>query len=714
MIRAPQVCSASQSIRLVKESVVSIRAFLLCAFAILALMLVGLAGFSGFRVIQTYRMNESFLDTDATTELLLKAAADLAIERGLSNAPLHAPAPLSAERRTEIERVRANADQAIRDGIGRLRSVPEMANALGAIDDFERSYRDFGAFRQRVDGALRAPAASRPVDVVDSLAPTIAMLVDQISSLRMTLEALTEARGAELAQLLQLRQLTAVMAEAAGRERAIFGGNIARRHPFSRDDLRAVSEHRGQIGLVWSVLQAVRQRSDLPVSLSAAIASVDQEFVHNLADLRSGVLAHAEDGNYPIGGLEWVDRSGVAQSTILKLSAEASALAHQMAGATASQSKWWAIVYLALVSGSLVVAIGSFAMMIGRVIRPLAKITDAIEKLSRGDKTARIPAATRQDEIGRMAAAVQVFKQNLVVNEQLQVERMAENEAKMQRAQRLEQLMRGLERQVGGLVQSLSSASAEMEATALSMSSAAEQSNRQAIAVASSAEQTSSNVQSVAAATEELRSSIGEIGRQAADSSRIARKAVADARGTDAIAQALAAGAQKIGEVVSLINEIAGQTGLLALNATIEAARAGEAGRGFAVVASEVKQLATQTAHATGEIAAQIQHMQDATKQAVASIQGIGATIQEMDRIAAAIAAAVGDQGAVMREISHSVQQAATGAQEVTGSLILVKDTARDTGEAATGLLDAAGQLSRNSGELHTQVDEFLAALKAA
>jgi hypothetical protein len=157
MIRAPQGCSASQSIRLVKESVVSIRAFLLCAFAILALMLVGLAGFSGFRVIQTYRMNESFLDTDATTELLLKAAADLAIERGLSNAPLHAPDPLSAERRTEIERVRANADQVIRDGIGRLRSVPEMANALGAIDDFERSYRDFGAFRQRVDGALRAP-----------------------------------------------------------------------------------------------------------------------------------------------------------------------------------------------------------------------------------------------------------------------------------------------------------------------------------------------------------------------------------------------------------------------------------------------------------------------------------------------------------------------------------------------------------------------------
>jgi methyl-accepting chemotaxis protein len=676
--------------------------------------MVGLAGFSGFRAIQVYRLNAVFLETDATTELLFKAAADLAIERGLSNAPLHLPDPLSAERRAEIVRVRASADQAIRDGMGRLRSVPEMASMLGAIEEFERSYRDFGGFRQRVDEALRASGASRPLDVVDKFAPTIAMLVDQIDSLRMTLEALTETRGTKLAHLLQLRHLTAVMAEAAGRERAIFGGNIAQRRPFSRDDLRAVAEHRGQIGLVWSMLQAVRQRTDLPRSLSAAIASVDQEFVHKLTDLRSAALAHAEDGNYPIGGLEWMDRSGVAQATILKLSAEASALARKTVVAAAAQSKWQAIAYLVLVGGSLVVAIGSFAMMIGRVIRPLAKITDTIERLARGDKSATIPAAARHDEVGRMAEAVLVFKRNLVANEQLQAELTAENDAKMRRAQRLEQLMRGLEAQVGGLVQSLSSASVEMEATAQSMSAAAEQSNQQAIAVASSAEQTSSNVHMVAQAAEELRSSIGEIGRQVTDSSRIAGQAVADARGMDDIAQALAAGAQKIGEVVSLINEIAGQTGLLALNATIEAARAGEAGRGFAVVASEVKQLAKQTANATGEIAAQIQHMQDATRKAVVSMQGIGATIQDMDRIAATIAAAVAEQATAMQEIARNIQQAATGAQEVTGSLVLVKDAAKDTGKAATGLLDAAGQLSRNSGELYTQVDDFLAALKAA
>jgi methyl-accepting chemotaxis protein len=693
---------------------VTIRTFLLCTFAILALPLVGFAGFSGFRAIQIYRLSALFLETDATTELLFKAAADLAIERGLSNAPLHLPDPLSAERQAEIVRVRASADQAIRDGMGRLRSAPEMASALGAIEEFERSYRDFEGFRQRVDGALRVSAASRSADVPDRFAPTIAMLVDQINSLRMTHEALTDTRGTKLAQLLQLRHLTAVMAEAAGRERAIFGGNIAQRRPFSRDDLRAVAEYRGQIGLIWSVLQAVRQRTDLPSSLSAAIASVDQEFVHKLTDLRSGVLAHAEDGDYPIGGLDWVDRSGVAQATILKLSADASAVARRTVGAAASQSKWQAIAYLVLVSGSLVAAIGSFAMMIGRVIRPLAKITDTIERLARGDTTVTIPAAARQDEVGRMAEAIQVFKKNLLANEQLQAERTAENDAKMQRAQHLEQLMRGLEAQVGGLVESLSSASVEVEATAQLMSSAAEQSNQQAIAVASSAEQTSSNVHMVAQAAEELRSSIGEIGRQVTDSSRIAGKAVADARGMDDIAKALAAGAQKIGEVVSLINEIAGQTGLLALNATIEAARAGEAGRGFAVVASEVKQLAMQTASATGEIAAQIQHMQDATRKAVTSMQGIGATIQDMDRIAAAIAAAVAEQASAMQDIARNIQQAATGAQEVTGSLVLVRDTARDTGEAATGLLEAAGQLSRNSGELHTQVDEFLAALKAA
>jgi methyl-accepting chemotaxis protein len=692
----------------------TIKSFLLCTFAILALLLIGFAGLNGFDAIARYRANESFLATNATEELLLRAAADIAIERGLTNAPLHAPNALPAEKRSEIVHVREGADAAFRDGMGRLRAAPQMASLTKAIDDLEGSYREFGGFRRRVDEALAQPRTSRPDDIVDRFAPTITGLIDRISKLRMTLEALTKVPGAELAQLVQLRHLAAVMAEEAGRERAVFGGNIAQQRPFTHDDIRKLSEHRGHIQLVWDTVEALRQRGDLPASLAAAISAVDEEVMHKLGDLRAAVLARAEDGQYPVSGREWVDRSGVALSAILKLSEETSSLARGAAEASAARSWWQAAVYLALMALALAVAGGGFVMMRRRVTGPIAAMTDAIERLAKGDKAVAVPAAEHSDEIGRMAAAVVVFKENLIANERLQAEQASENEAKMRRAQQLEELMEGFEARIGDLVGALGSASGEMEATAQSMSSSAEQTTRQAMSVASSSEQTSANVQTVATATEELASSIGEIGRQAADSSTIAGNAVAAAKRTDGIAQALTQGAQKIGDVVKLINDIAGQTSLLALNATIEAARAGEAGRGFAVVASEVKQLATQTAKATGEIAELIQQIQESSKEAVGAIQGIGTTIEEMNRIAASIAAAVEEQAAATKEISRNVQQAARGTQEVSSNIDQVKQASTSSGTAANRVLEAANQLSQNSADIRRQVDEFLAKVKAA
>jgi methyl-accepting chemotaxis protein len=690
------------------------KSFLLGAFAALALLLLGFAGFNGFGAIAGYRANESFLATNAIEELLLRVAADFSIERGLSNAPLHAPGALSAEKRAEIVGVRARADVAFRDGVGRLRQVPEMAPFLHRIEELERSYGEYETFRLRVDQALAAPFASRPPELVSKFAPAITSLIDRVGTLRTTLEALTQVPDAELARLVELRHLVAVMAEEAGRERFVFGGNIAQRRPFSRDDVRQFSEHRGHIQLVWDAVEAIRQRGDLPASLSGAITGVDEEFMHKLSDLRAAVLARAEDGQYPLSGREWVDRSGVALATILKLADETGNVARGAAETAAARSRWQAAFYLALMIVAFAIAGGGIALMLRRVIRPLVAMTDAVERLAKGDKTVAVPAAERGDEVGRMAAAVLVFKQNLIANEELQTQQAQANEAKMRRAQRLEQVMRGFEAKVGGLVESLATASGEMETTAQSMSSTAEQTNRQAMKVASFAEETSVNVQTVASATEELTSSINEIGRRATASSEIAGRAVSDAKRTDGVAQALAAGAQKIGEVVKLINEIAGQTSLLALNATIEAARAGEAGRGFAVVASEVKLLATQTASATGEIEALIRKIQESSNEAVAAIQGIGGTIDEMDHIAGSIATAVEEQASATQEISRSVQQAARGTEAVSANIVQVKQASAESGAAAGRLLGAASQLSRDSAELRAEVDGFLADVKAA
>ncbi|WP_051383451.1 methyl-accepting chemotaxis protein [Bradyrhizobium sp. WSM3983] len=353
-------------------------------------------------------------------------------------------------------------------------------------------------------------------------------------------------------------------------------------------------------------------------------------------------------------------------------------------------------------------------LIIHSVSRPITAITEAMRRLAARDMATEIAGLGRGDEIGHMAQAVQVFKDNMILADRLGAEQQAERSVKEQRAQRLDVLTKGFEAKVAQLVGALSAAATEMEASAGGLSSTAEETNHQSMAVASAAEQASANVQTVAIAAEELSSSISEIGRQVQLSNQITNKAVEAASRTDSVVQGLASGAQQIGEVARLIGDIAGQTNLLALNATIEAARAGEAGKGFAVVASEVKALATQTSKATEEISGQIARIQDSTRQAVDAIQGIGATINEVNQIAASIAAAVEEQGTATGEIARNVQQAAQGTQEVTSNIVGVKQAVTTTGSAAAQLLAAAGDLARQSNQLSQEVDQFLDGVKAA
>ncbi len=361
-----------------------------------------------------------------------------------------------------------------------------------------------------------------------------------------------------------------------------------------------------------------------------------------------------------------------------------------------------------------VLCLGVALLIVNGVSKPIAMMTEAMKRLAGHDLKTEIVGVGRKDEIGAMAEAVQVFKNNMIEADRLAEEKEADRQIRVKRRETIDALTTRFEAHVRELIDSLSRSASEMEATASAMSATAEETNRQSMTVASATEQASANVQTVATASEELASSIQEIARQVAQSSKIAMKAVEDAKHTDATVQELATGAQKIGEVVNLIQSIASQTNLLALNATIEAARAGEAGKGFAVVASEVKALANQTAKATDEIAGQVGQIQESTKQAVDAIRGIAQTIDEISQIANAIASAVEQQGSATQEIARNVQQAAQGTQEVTKNIVAVKEASAATGAAATQVLGAAGGLAKQAQKLSREVDSFLSGVKAA
>jgi methyl-accepting chemotaxis protein len=363
----------------------------------------------------------------------------------------------------------------------------------------------------------------------------------------------------------------------------------------------------------------------------------------------------------------------------------------------------------------LAAAAAAMLFAIFGIARPIERMTGAMGRLAEGDETVPVPHTGRRDEIGAMAAAVQVFKDNLLRSRALERETaLAREGAEMQRRRAVHAMAESFEAAVGGLLARVSDAAFGLRAEAEAMYGTATHTAERSATVSGAAQEAAQHVGTVAAAAEELGASVQEISRQVGGSADLARGAVVQAGQTTDLVHELSAAAGRIGDVVRLITDIAGQTNLLALNATIEAARAGAAGKGFAVVAAEVKQLATQTARATGEIADQVGRIQGATGQTVGAIDGITARIREIDGVAASIAAAVEQQGAATREIARNVAEAAAGTGAVTGTIDDVAQAADATGTAATRMLASATHLSEQSADLRREIDTFLATVRAA
>lgn len=407
---------------------------------------------------------------------------------------------------------------------------------------------------------------------------------------------------------------------------------------------------------------------------------------------------------------ESMDEIAILTNQILKVNDKASDDAQAVTNATIRHT------YFLILGGLGVVTMLVAALVVISITNPMSRLTSAMQELANGNFEVDLPGLQRKDEIGEMAQAVELFK--ITAEQKGREEAEAKVKQDLVAAQRRKadmiELADGFESAVGEIVQTVSSASAELEVFASTLKSTATRSQELATTVSQASDEASNNVQSVASATEQLTSSVTEIGRQVQQSARMANEAVDQARETNHRVGELSQAAARIGDVIELINIIAGQTNLLALNATIEAARAGEAGRGFAVVASEVKALAEQTANATGEIGQQISGIQAATQASVSAIKEISDTIESLSEVSSTIASAVEEQSASTAEISRNVQQAAKGTQRVSANITDVQRGAAETGSASLQVLSAAQSLSGDSNRLKLEVAKFLNSVRAA
>jgi methyl-accepting chemotaxis protein len=453
-------------------------------------------------------------------------------------------------------------------------------------------------------------------------------------------------------------------------------------------------------------------------------ASLPSNLAALLANVKTGVGKYAEafektGPNLVLGDELYYKVIPMIAGTIGKLDSVQAAIGQTFQKVTADTEDRISstVTFQEIVAGAAVLLGLLIAFFIARgIIGPLSGLTSGMKELAGGNFGVVLPGVDRKDEVGDMAQAVETFKVKAEekARDEAEAKIVQDQVAAKQRKADMVKLADDFEGAVGEIIETVSSASTELEASASTLTSTAVRSQELTTMVAAASEEASTNVQSVASATEELGSSVNEISRQVQESARIANEAVDQARKTNDRVGKLSKAAARIGDVVELINTIAGQTNLLALNATIEAARAGEAGRGFAVVASEVKALAEQTAKATGEIGQHITGIQAATKESVNDIKEISGTIAKLSEISSTIAAAVEEQGAATQEISRNVQQAAEGTRQVSSNITDVQHGASETGSASSQVLSAAQSLSEESNRLKVEVSRFLNSVRSA
>jgi len=654
--------------------------------------------------------------SEATTAVakVSQATIELSLERSLTQVSLNLDEPIGGDLKKMLDGQRELADRLFADAQATLATSTRIPSREEISRRLDGLLRTMEGLRQEADAQLSRPLTSRDAGKVDNIPSRIKKTVLDINSLSTTLRSFIQDVLPVISATDKIIEQAWIIREFGGRERTLFAIATARQEPISRADIAYMFENHGKALQAWWEIDNTMRYAGLDPELVEAIKTVGSSYFQNYEVLRKQLISESEAGNYSVDFQTLFARSEAALQTAIAL-LNTAAENNQQNVAEGLSSATTNLVIEAVVALIVVLAVAFVGwFMVARVMRPLTAMTSAMRRLADQDVETVIPALGRSDEIGDMAAAVQVFKDNMIETERLRVAQSEDQAAKEQRQRAVEQAIAEFEQSASAAIENVGGALGQLEGLANSLTATAEQTSLQSANAASSSQEASSNVQTVAASAEQLSASVREISGQVSQSNTMSKQAVTNAEGTSQRVQGLADAANRIGDVVGMISDIAAQTNLLALNATIEAARAGEAGKGFAVVASEVKSLAEQTGKATTEIGDQIGAMQSATHDAVDAIKDIAGLIASMDEISTTIAAAVEEQGTATGEIASNVQQAANRSQDVDDSIKDVSQAAEKTGQASSEVLNASSELGRQTEDLRGQIDRFLSAIRAA
>jgi methyl-accepting chemotaxis protein len=615
--------------------------------------------------------------------------------------------------RAAIEAVRTTVGANVETALQAVRSAALPGSAALARDIGERWAALAPTFAP-IFAESEKPRGQRTIEAGDAWYRGVTALLDTMAAAALAITNETRMSSPLASELIAVRQQAWNLRDYAGRECQPGRNNVLAGRPFTVAEARVIAGHRGAVDLAAQSLRDLLSRADAAPQLrqafetaTAALASSRREMDSYYARLDGSARAQIDVNGWNTVCSGQFDR-------VVALGTTALDLARAAVDGDVGDARWRLGIALALLVVTLALAGGSTVLLVRRFARPVRALTGAVAELTSGNVANAVPSTGHDDELGRLAAALEQLRQSAQRTAALEEAARREADERERRRVAVDARIAQFNVTLEGLIGDNVRLAETMAQTSHQLSEASSATTQRCGAVAIASGEASSSVQSVAAATEELTASIGEINRQVAHATAIAGRAVGEATATTGTVESLASAADRIGAVVDLINQIASQTNLLALNATIEAARAGEAGKGFAVVASEVKALAGQTAKATEEIAAQVTAIQTASRGSATAIASIRGTIDEIHRSAGSIAAAIEQQTAATGEISRNVQAASRATTATASDIASVNAAADGTAHASSDVRAVSTELKDRAEALRQAVAAFFAELKAA